>query len=81
MILTVGPPRPLLLQKAITRLTILYASLVGIVSLNLLAFFQVQIQRGTGGPDPLENNKAKGFLRNTAPDHLENHKTMATYER
>ena len=32
-------------------------------------------QKGVGrGPDPLENNKAIGFLSNTGPDPLEIHK-------
>ena len=34
-----------------------------------------QIQRGTGGPtSPLENHKNIGFLSNTDPDPLKNHK-------
>ena len=31
-------------------------------------------ESGHGGPDPLENHKAIGFLSNTGPDPLENHK-------
>ena len=39
-----------------------------------------RIQRGWGGtgvqtiPPPLENHKDIGFLSNTVPDHLKNHK-------
>ena len=34
-----------------------------------------QIQRGAGGPiSPLENHKNIGFLSNTGPDPLKNHK-------
>ena len=36
-----------------------------------------QIQRGTGGPtSPLENHKNIGFLGNTGPDPLKNHKAI-----
>ena len=31
-------------------------------------------RRGTGGPDPLKNDKIIGFLCNTGPDPLKNHK-------
>ena len=35
----------------------------------------VQIQRRAGGPDPaLKNHKNKGFLSNTGPEPLKNHK-------
>ena len=31
-------------------------------------------ERGTGGPDPPENHNNLGFLSNTGPDLLKNHK-------
>ena len=36
----------------------------------------VQIQRGAGGPDPLENHKAIEILSKTGPDSLKNHKVI-----
>ena len=36
--------------------------------------YHTRIQRKAGGPDPLVNHKAIGFLINTGPDPVENHK-------
>ena len=36
--------------------------------------FLFNSQGGTGGPDPPEKKRKIGFLSNTGPDSLENHK-------
>ena len=48
----------------------------GKVLLALILGCHGRIQRGTGGPDPppLKNHKKIGFLSNTGPDLLKNHK-------
>ena len=46
-----------------------------ILALKLVIKINQRIQRGAGGPDlPPENHKNIGFLSNTCPDTLTNHK-------
>ena len=42
--------------------------------MQTLAFSCADPKGVTGGPDPLENHRAKEFLCNIGPDPLEDHK-------
>ena len=53
----------------------------------MVSLYDARIQSGGGGQGvwtplpPLENHKAKGFLSNTGPDSLENHKASLVSTR